>query len=107
LTLNQQLPVLGPASASPDVLQPTNRKLVDVLVDYIVPNDAVCMLAVANSEGNVPEDVEVIDAHHVSLRAKISGRKSKLRTYTITVTCTNSAGGSSSTETAVLVSRKK
>jgi cysteine-rich repeat protein len=113
LALEQQIdppPVLGPATASPAVLWPPNRKLVDVKVAYSVTDNAgkaSCSLAVESSEGNTGGDIEVVDAHRVRLRAVISGKKSKKRTYTITVTCEDNAGGSSSTRTAVVVSHKK
>jgi hypothetical protein len=57
-----------------------------------------CTLSVTSNEptnglgdGDTPNDWEVIDAHHVRLRAERSG-KGTGRTYTITVTCTDAAG---------------
>jgi hypothetical protein len=105
-------PVIGAVSASPAVLWPPNHKVTDVTVNYTVDDNcgvAACSLAVISSEpdngvgdGDTSGDFEIMDAHHVMLRAERSGTGPG-RTYTITVTCQDSGGGSSSAQTAVLV----
>jgi cysteine-rich repeat protein len=98
-------PVLGPASASPAVLWPPNQKLVDVTVSYSVTDDSGTPLCTLGVAGGAAGDSEVVDAHHVRLRAARPGKKGTERTYTITVTCTDAAGGSASTQTAVVAPR--
>jgi hypothetical protein len=48
-------------------------------------------------DGNTSPDWQVIDAHHVLLRAERSGNGSG-RTYTINITCTNDTNKLSSTK---------
>ena len=55
-----------------------------------------CALSVSSSEhvdgpsdGKSSADWEVVDAHHVRLRAKCSGSG---RVYTVTITCADTAG---------------
>jgi hypothetical protein len=83
---------------------------VDVTIDYSVtaPCPNTCVLTVSSDEpvnakgdGNSSEDWQVIDAHHVLLRAERSGKGSG-RTYTITITCTNDTNKLSSTKTVTV-----
>ena len=53
-------------------------------------------------DGDTSPDWELIDAHHVLLRAERSGNGSG-RIYTITLTVTDSAGSSSSSSVIVRV----
>jgi hypothetical protein len=103
-------PVIGTAFATPEVLHPPNHKFVDVTIDYSVtaPCPNTCVLTVSSDEpvnakgdGNSSEDWQVIDAHHVLLRAERSGKGSG-RTYTITITCTNDTNKLSSTKTVTV-----
>jgi hypothetical protein len=112
VSVSNPAPVLGPASASPAVLWPPNHKMVEVAVDYAVADNCgtpSCSLTVVSSEpdngggdGNTTGDIQVVDAHHLRLRAERSGGGPG-RTYTITASCSDSGGGSSSTQTAVVV----
>jgi hypothetical protein len=85
--------------ASPSVLWPPNHKLVDVTVDYSTTNNcgpATCSLSVVSNEpsngtGNRAPDWEIIDEHHLRLRAERAGNGSG-RVYTITITCSDSGG---------------
>lgn len=100
-------PVIGDNSSTPDVLWPPNHKLVDVTIDYSVtdPCPNTCVLTVSSDEpvngagdGNTSPDWQVIDAHHVLLRAERDGGGSG-RTYTISIRCTNDTNKLSSTKT--------
>lgn len=98
-------PVISDASASPSSLWPPNHKMVDVTIDYSDSSNcpATCTLSVTSNEptGGTPDWV-VLDAHHVQLRAERFG-EGQGRIYTITITCTNSSGQSSSETVAVVV----
>jgi hypothetical protein len=84
----------------------------DVTVSYNVATNCggvTCALDVASNEpvngdgdGNTAPDWQVVDDHHVRLRSERAGGGTG-RIYTITITCTDSAGGSSSAETSVTV----
>jgi hypothetical protein len=105
-------PAIGALSATPNVLGPPNHKLIDVFVGYSasdIVSAPVCALSVSSSEpanatddGNTAIDWIVLDSHHVQLRAERSGRNAG-RIYTITATCTDGAGNSSSQATTVSV----
>ena len=53
-------------------------------------------------DGNTSPDWQVVDAHHVKLRAERAGNGSG-RTYTLTVTCTDAAGNRTVRTATVLV----
>jgi hypothetical protein len=87
--------------------------MVDVTVSYTSSdnsgNASACSLAVTSSEplngsgdGNTEADWEVIDATHVRLRAERAGNGTD-RTYTITATCADAAGNTTSSSTTVVV----
>lgn len=73
-------PVISGVSASQSVLWPPNHLMADVSVDYGVTDDCgtpACTLSVASSEpseglgdGDTPVEFEVLDGHHVRLRAE-------------------------------------
>jgi hypothetical protein len=52
--------------------------------------------------GNTSADWQVLDAHHVQLRAERSGTGTG-RIYTNTITCTDTSGNSSSQDVVVTV----
>jgi hypothetical protein len=104
-------PVINGASATPEVLWPPNHKMVDVTIDYTVtdPCPNTCVLTVSSNEplngtgdGNTSDDWQVIDAHHVQLRAERAGNGDG-RIYTINITCTNDTNKLSSTKTVAVV----
>jgi len=104
-------PVISGASATPELLWPPNHRMVDVTIDYTVtdPCPNTCVLTVSSNEpvngtgdGNTSPDWEVIDVHHVRLRAERAGNGDG-RTYTISITCTNDTNGLSSTKTVTVV----
>jgi len=101
-------PVISGLSTNPDIIWPPNHKFVPVTIDYSVaePCPNTCVLTVASSEpgiDNKSPDWEVIDSHHVMVRAERDG-KGPGRVYTITATCTNNTNGlSSAKQVQVLV----
>jgi uncharacterized repeat protein (TIGR01451 family) len=107
-------PVITGASVDRPVLRPPNHEMVDVTVSYNVTDNCGttnAKLTVTSNEplngsgdGNVAPDWEVLDAHHVRLRAERSGDGNG-RIYTITITATDSAGVSSSQTVTVTVPR--
>jgi hypothetical protein len=103
-------PVIGDDFATPDVLFAPDHKFVDVTINYSVtePCPNTCVLTVSSDEpvnatgdGNTSPDWQVIDAHHVLLRAERAGNGSG-RTYTISITCTNDTNKLSSTKTVTV-----
>jgi hypothetical protein len=99
-------PAIGAVTASPAVLWSPNHTMVPVTVDYTAADncgaDPVCTLSVTNNETG-SADGQVIDAHHVLLRADRAGNGAS-RVYTITVTCTDSSGNRSTQAVPVVVS---
>jgi hypothetical protein len=93
-------PVTG-FTLSTTSLWPPNHQMVDVTVDYGASDSCsgvTCALTVASSEpangvgdGDTSPDWEIVDAHHVRLRAERRGNGPG-RIYTITLTCTDGAG---------------
>ena len=102
---------ISDVSVDRPVLGPPNHKLVNVTVDYEVISacSVTCTLSVSSNEpvdgtgdGDTSPDWIVFDAHHVQLRAERAG-KGNDRVYTITITCTDDAGNSSSQTVTVTV----
>jgi len=112
VTLKDTLPPeIGAINATPSVIWPPNNKQVDVFVDYATTDksEVACKLSVTSNEptsgvghGSTSPDWEIVDSHHLRLRAKRLGAGSG-RIYTITVTCTDSSGNSSSKDVTVTV----
>ena len=92
-------PEVTAASATPQTLWPPNHQMVDVEVPFAVSTEcATCSLSVTSNEpenglgdGDTGPDYEIVDAHHVRLRAERSGTGDG-RVYTIAITCLNGAG---------------
>ena len=105
-------PSIGGVSASQSVLSPPSHDMIDITIAYrileITP-DPVCSLSVGSNEavngrgdGHTSEDWKILDENHVQLRAERAGGGSG-RIYTITITCADSAGNTSTATTTVTV----
>jgi photosystem II stability/assembly factor-like uncharacterized protein len=106
-----EFPVVGTATASPNILWPPNHQMEDVTVNYTATDNCplTCVLTVASNEpinglgdGDTAPDWQVVDSHHLKLRSERSG-KGNGRTYTITVTCTDESGNATIRMTTVFV----
>ena len=97
-------PLINNLSVTPDRLGVPNHKMREVMVSYDVTGGCGAVtstLSVTSDEpisgtgdGDTAPDWEVLDAHHVRLRAERSGNGDG-RVYTITVTSTDAAGNTS------------
>ncbi len=99
-------PAISNLTVTPATLWPPDNRMVDVLVNYTATDDCgipACTLSATSSEpAGSDVDVEIVDAHHVRLRAQHAGGGSG-RTYTITVTCSGNDGRTTSTTRTVAV----
>jgi hypothetical protein len=110
-------PSITTVGANKSILWPPNHKLANVIMNYQLKDNCdpapSATLTVTSSEdvnapgsGHTGPDWQVLDAHHVMLRAERSGKGSG-RTYTITISSTDSSGNSSSTNVTVVVPHDK
>jgi uncharacterized repeat protein (TIGR01451 family) len=105
-------PTISNISVDKPVLWPPNHKLVRVTINYTAASESgtpSCSLSVTSNEppngagdGNTTPDWQVLDEHHVNLRAERSGQ-GKGRIYTVTITCRDSTGASASKSVEVIV----
>ena len=113
-TASNPPPTITNATADPSSLWPPNHRMVNVTVSYDVTDNCplppgTCTLSVTSNEpvngkgdGDTSPDWIVLDDHHVLLRAERAGNGHG-RIYTITITCTDSGGNSSSEDVIVTV----
>src|SRR5262249_11882601 len=117
VTVNDaESPSITAPTVSVSSLWPPNHRMVDVTVSYGASDgcgSAVCTLSVTSNEpvdglgdGDTAPDWEIVDAHHVRLRAERSGTGGG-RVYTVTVTCTDGAGNTATRSTTVTVPHSK
>lgn len=111
-------PVLAGVKVDRPELWPPNHEMQTVTVHYTVADNCgtpdVALSVTSNEpvdgtgDGDTAPDWEIVDAHHVRLRAERSGNGGG-RVYTILITATDSAGGVSTATVAVRVplSRKR
>lgn len=105
-------------SVSKPELWPPNHKMVSVAINYDAVNNCgsglvTCVLSVSSNEpvngtgdGDSAPDWEIVDAHHVRLRSERAGNGTG-RIYTITITCTDISGNSSTKDVKVLVPKSQ
>ncbi|HEX6625248.1 MAG TPA: hypothetical protein VF064_16160, partial [Pyrinomonadaceae bacterium] len=107
--------VMGLAVDKP-VLEVPNHQLEDVALTYDISDNCDSALAPVititsdqpvngTGDGDTAPDWEVVDAHHVRLRAERSPTSTAGRTYTITLTLAESAGSSTNSSVPVRVPR--
>ncbi len=126
-------PAITGMSASPSILWPANKKLIDVAIDYQVSGNCgpmSCTLKVSSNpkyedcdddddddkskhhdddDGDRHHDKPhwiVVDAHHVKLRAQ-HAEHGKDRIYTVTAVCSNELGAKSKSRVTVKVPHKR
>jgi hypothetical protein len=110
-------PDVTAVSASPTLLWPASHQMVPVTINYAATEscsgDANCVLIVSSNEpinglgdGDTAPDWDVVDNHHVNLRAERGGGGSG-RVYTITITCTDGAGNQTVRTTTVIVPKSQ
>jgi endo-1,4-beta-xylanase len=109
-------PLIWGLKVDKPVLRPPNHRMVDVKLSYNSYDDCDDDLAPVitissnqpvngHGDGNTEPDWEVIDAHHIRLRAERSAHRREDRKYTIKLTVTDSAGASTSRSVVVTVPR--
>jgi hypothetical protein len=105
-------PAITGENADPTCLWPPNHKMRDVTINYTATDchGATTSLSVTSNEpingtgdGDTSPDWEIIDNHHVKLRAERAGNGDG-RIYTITITATDACGNTSSKDVTVHVS---
>ena len=109
-------PSITGVSVDKPVLWPPNHKMVDVTVPYGSTDGCStpsCALGVSveevgdrarddDNDDHKEPDWQIIDAHHVRLRAERSG-EARERIYTITITCRDGFGNTSAQTVKVRV----
>jgi hypothetical protein len=99
-------PTTTNVSATPSVLWPPNRNMVNVTVNYGTTDNcgrSVCQISsMTSNEPISSSDYRIVDAHHVKLSADRLG-KGNGRIYIMGITCTDASGNSSTQATTVTV----
>lgn len=110
-------PSLSMPAANPNTLWPPNHKMQNVTVGYNATDNCgavnCAITSVTSNEpvngtgdGDTAPDWSITDAHHVQLRAERAGSGAG-RVYTITVTCTDSAGNAATKSVTVTVPKSQ
>ena len=111
--------VIDDLAVTPAVLWPPNHKMVPVAVDYtlfdgggVAPIASWELSVISNEpinglgDGDTSPDWQIIDPHHVLLRAERSGTAGG-RVYTITVTASDTLGNTFTRSTTVTVPKSQ
>jgi hypothetical protein len=105
-TVDNTPPTITGMSANPSVLWPPNQKMVDVTINYNATDNCgqpACQISsVTCNEPISSSNYTIVDGHHVKLSADRLGSGNG-RIYTITITCTDASGNSSSQAVKVTV----
>jgi hypothetical protein len=114
-TVSNPAPVIAALAVDQPLLGPPNHKMIGVLLTYDVSDNcgspALALNVTSNQpvngtgDGDTAPDWQLVDDHHVLLRAERAPSSAAGRTYTITVTATDSAGNSSAAPVTVRVPR--
>jgi hypothetical protein len=105
-------PTISGLAATPNRLWPPNHQLVEITVNYTGSDNCAGALTWALSASSnepdsgldredVPGDIQIVDAHHLKLRAERYGKRG--RVYTLTITCTDDAGNQATQSVLVRV----
>lgn len=102
--IDKSPPTISNVSATPSVIWPPNKDLVDVVINYET-SDCSRVSSHLNVRSNEPldsSDVEILDAHHLRLRRDRLGNRSG-RIYTVTVLAIDDYGNLSSKDVRIYV----
>jgi hypothetical protein len=104
--------VIGSVSADPSLLSPPNHKMKRVAINYTTQDNCgpVSFFLTVNSnepqngtgDGDTDTDWEIVDEHHVNLRAERSGSGNG-RVYTVTIHAIDVNGNESTRDVLVTV----
>jgi endo-1,4-beta-xylanase len=114
VNISNPAPIISGLAVDQPVLRPPNHKMVDVTLSYAIEDNCdaglVPVITITSNQapngtgdGNTPVDWEIVDAHHIRLRAERSPHDPGGRIYTVLLTVTDSAGASSSSSVNVVV----
>jgi hypothetical protein len=100
-------PVIHDLFATPNRIYPPNNQLVNVYVYYRVSDNsgqepAHWLTVTSNDPGSDANNIVILDAHHLKLRAT-GPEQGRERAYTITVTCQDASGNTTTAQTIVYV----
>jgi hypothetical protein len=109
-------PVISNLAVDRPVLRPPNHRMVDITLSYEIEDNCNANLTPVISissnqpvngtgDGDTDVDWEVVDSHHVRLRAERSPQDPGGRIYTILLTVTDSSGARGSSSVTVAVPR--
>jgi uncharacterized lipoprotein YddW (UPF0748 family) len=111
---DKESPLITNAAVSSTQLWPATLQMKEITIDYEATDNCGpvnTVLSVTSNEpvtgslyGNIGPDWEIIDAHHVKLRAE-KGPLGNGRIYTITITAADTAGNSAARQLTVTVPR--